>query len=67
MLVQVTKDEAEYLRENVWDVKISKTCRLKRAGKKRGKYYVEEARHVLERLEIYRMELAKNTGGISNG
>lgn len=49
-LIQITKDEAEYLRENLKNVKVQRTCLLKNNGKSRGKYYVEETHKVFKAL-----------------
>jgi hypothetical protein len=54
-MIIVTKDEAEYLRENIKNVRIVKTCRCKNKGN-RGKRYAEETSVVLDLLDKYRAE-----------
>lgn len=56
-LIQITKDEAKYLRENVKNVKVQRTCLLKNNGKSRGKYYVEETRKVFKALDDFRKNI----------
>jgi hypothetical protein len=53
-LIQITKDEAEYLRANLKKAKVQRTCLLKNNGKSRGKYYVEETHKVLKALDDFR-------------
>lgn len=53
-MIQITNDEAKYLRENLKNVKVQKTCRLKNNGRSRGKYYVEEEDKVLKALDDFR-------------
>ena len=53
-LIQITKEEAKYLRENVKNVKVQRTCLLKNNGKSRGKYYVEETHKVIKALDDFR-------------
>lgn len=50
-MVEITSDEAKYLRER--KVLCTKTCRLKRNGRSRGKFYAPEEKYVLELLEDY--------------
>ena len=50
-MIQITKDEAKYLRETLKNLKVQRTCLLKNNGKSRGKYYVEETRKVFKALE----------------
>lgn len=49
---QISHDEAQFLANH--GVHCPKTCRLKRQGKARGKYYCPDDKHVLELLEAYR-------------
>ena len=49
-MIFVTKDEADYLRQNIKNVKIFKTCRLKNNGSNRGKRYAEETSAVVNLL-----------------
>ncbi len=51
-MVTATKEEAAYLREHIKGVCIYKTLRSK--GSKRGTYFVEESRVVLDTLESLR-------------
>ena len=53
VVIKVTKDEAEYLRKVIDNVRIIKTCKLKRKGN-RGQRYAEETKPVLFALEEYR-------------
>ncbi len=53
-MIQITKDEAEYLRANLKKAKVQRTCLLKNNGKSRGKYYVEETHKVLKALDDFR-------------
>ena len=46
----ISKKQAEYLRKNIADVVIVKTCKQ---NSKRGKRYVEETRLVLRLLDDY--------------
>lgn len=46
----ISKEQAEYLRKNIRDVVIVKTCKQ---NSKRGKRYVEETRLVLRLLHDY--------------
>lgn len=49
---QITRDEAKFLAEH--GVYCPRTCRLKRKGKSRGKYYCPDDKHILDLLNIYR-------------
>lgn len=55
-MVEITADEAEYLRDR--KLPCTKTCRLKRNGRSRGKFYVPEEKYVLECLAEYRRNVA---------
>lgn len=55
-MIFVTKDEADYLRQNIKNVKIFKTCRLKNNGSNRGKRYAEETSVVVNLLAKYRAD-----------
>ena len=55
-MIFVTKDEADYLRQNIKNVKIFKTCRLKNTGSNRGKRYAEETSAVVSLLTKYRAD-----------
>lgn len=51
-MLQITREEAEYLRgKNVYVVK---SCNLKNNGQKRGKAYCEESARALRELENFR-------------
>lgn len=52
-MIFVTKDEADYLRQNIKNVK---TCRLKNNGSNRGKRYAEETSAVVNLLAKYRAD-----------
>lgn len=49
---QITKEEAMYL--SGLGIHCPKTCRLKRKGKKRGKYFAPDDKGVMQLLENYR-------------
>lgn len=55
-MIFVTKDEADYLRQNIKNVKIFKTCRLKNNGSNRDKRYAEETSAVVNLLAKYRAD-----------
>ena len=48
---QITRDEAQFLAKH--GVHCPKTCRLKRQGQARGKYYCPDDKHVKDLLEMY--------------
>jgi len=50
-LVQITKDEADFLREQ--GIFVTKTCKLKRKGG-RGKHYCEDSKKTASLLAEYR-------------
>ena len=52
---QITRDEAKFLAEH--GIYCPRTCRLKRKGKSRGKYYCPDDRHVQELLATYRKSI----------
>lgn len=52
---QITRDEAKFLAEQ--GVYCPRTCRLKRKGKSRGKYYCPDDKHVQELLATYRKSI----------
>lgn len=52
---QITRDEAKFLAEH--GVYCPRTCRLKRKGKSRGKYYCPDDKHVQELLATYRRSI----------
>lgn len=49
---QITREEAKYLMQH--GVYCPRTCRLKRKGASRGKYYCPDDKHVLDLLEDFR-------------
>lgn len=49
---QITRDEAKFLADH--GIICTRTCRLKRKGKSRGKYYCPDDKHILDLLESYR-------------
>lgn len=51
----ISKEQAEYLRKNITDVVIVKTCKQ---NSKRGKRYVKETRLVLRLLDDYNNSFA---------
>lgn len=46
-MIVVTREEAEALREKIWGVHITKTCKLKNKSG-RGRYYAEPTKKVLQ-------------------
>lgn len=52
-MVQISKEQAEYIREHIPSAHISKTCAKKNRGKKRGKYYVSEISKVVKYLKAF--------------
>lgn len=52
---QITRDEAKFLAE--YGIYCPRTCRLKRKGKSRGKYYCPDDKHVQELLATYRKSI----------
>lgn len=55
-MVEITAAEAKYLRER--KVPCTKTCRLKRNGRSRGKFYAPEEKYVLDCLAECRRNVA---------
>lgn len=49
---QITRDEAMFLADN--GIHCPKTCKLKRDGKSRGKYFAPDDKYVSELLDSYR-------------
>lgn len=52
---QITRDEAKYLADK--GIHCPRTCRLKRKGKSRGKYFAPDDKHVSELLAAYRQTI----------
>ena len=52
---QISRDEAKFLAKH--GIHCPRTCRLKRKGKSRGKYYCPDDKHILDLLETYRKSL----------
>ncbi len=50
-MVEITKSQAEYLRSH--GVAVTRTCKLKQNGKKRGKMYAAEEPYILKLLNEY--------------
>ena len=53
-MIQITKDEMEFLQKHINGLRSTRTCKLKNKGKKRGKRYVEETGEVINLLSMYR-------------
>ena len=47
-MIEISKSQAEHLRSR--GVRVTKTCKLKKAGKKRGKFYCAEEDYILKLL-----------------
>ena len=56
-MIQINRDEALALMAQ--GIHCPKTCRLKRNGSKRGKYFCPNDKNALEALESYRAEQAE--------
>lgn len=52
---QITREEATYLMSK--GVSVVKTCKLKRKGNKRGKFYCTEDAYVQKILDEYRQSI----------
>lgn len=53
-MILTSKEEAEYLKKKIPDVRITQTCQHKNNGKSRGKYYAEETLAVISTLKNIR-------------
>ena len=49
-MVQISRKQADYIREHFPFAHINKTCKKKNKGKSRGKYYVAEHKKVMNYL-----------------
>lgn len=49
---QISREEAKFLAAH--GIHCPRTCKLKRKGKSRGKYYCPDDSHILDLLEKYR-------------
>lgn len=54
-MVEITKEEAKYLREK--GIYVVKSCKLKDNGRKRGKSYCEESVRAMRELDRYRSSI----------
>ena len=50
-MVQISRKQADYIREHFPFAHINKTCKKKNKGKSRGKYYVAEHKKVMNYLK----------------
>lgn len=56
-MIEISREEADYLRNELKNINIIKTCRSK-SNTRRGKRYVEESRKVKRKLDdFYRNRL----------
>lgn len=54
-MLEITRDEAEYLRNK--NIYVTKSCRFKNNGTKRGKFYCEESNKAFKELGNYRKSI----------
>ncbi len=54
-MLQITREEAKYLRDK--GIYVVKSCRLKNKGTRRSKFYCEESAKALRELNKYRSSI----------
>lgn len=57
---EITREEATFLRSR--GINVVKTCKLKRKGSKRGKFYCSEEAYIQRLLNEYRQSIATKEG-----